>query len=157
MLQDRWNIQSSGAVYDPALEQDLYVKKDGYLERRDSELFSNMLRATDFVLAELKKTTDSLDAELIVVYMPVYYGDVLVKIPPEIAASGRRRGIPIIDTTIRMNDYISRGRGEELIVPKDGHFSALVHKTIADEIARVITKGYDRAASGDTSQAVLVS
>ncbi len=95
--------------------------------------------ATRHLLSTLARETQENGAKLVVVFLPDYQGKgplaaVHSYVPEQLEASGSN----LIDMTAEFsNIIIARGR-QALMVPEDGHMSALAHRIIARKAAAII-------------------
>lgn len=94
--------------------------------------WDGMNRAAEFVLSEMKKTTDEIGAVLIVAYIPLYFSETVEDTPPELIAAGERLGVPVVGITDRITEL--KKQGIEIYIEGDGHLDSLGHSIIAEEV-----------------------
>jgi hypothetical protein len=109
----------------------------GLRDSADVMSASDKLRAAKFVLSEMKKAAEGSNAQLVVVYIPIYFDSVVKDAPAELASSARELGITWISMTERFNEFKRDGR--QFTIPNDGHLNELGHSAVADEIERKLS------------------
>lgn len=92
---------------------------------------SEKIKATHYVLKEMKVAADSIGAKLIVVYIPLYFTDI-TDVDSDIASFALANGIELVDLAPHLRDM--KRRGEIISIPDNGHISKAVHRAIAEQI-----------------------
>jgi hypothetical protein len=94
------------------------------------------VEATRYVLEEMKRTADSIGARLIVVWIPLYFGDTLNQAPPELISLASREGFSLVSMTERFEAM--KRNGIPLAIVGDGHMTEAAHEAIASEIIKAV-------------------
>lgn len=98
-------------------------------------------RASEYVLSGIQKECAGIGARLFVVYLPDYLHPAkpIPDAPAWVAEAARREGFALVDMAPRLREM--RAAGIELRVrPDDGHIAAAVHRAIAEEVARRLSR-----------------
>jgi hypothetical protein len=103
------------------------------------------LQASLYVLDQMKRTADLGGAKLVVVYLPVYFSDVINDVSPEMATFARDTGIALVDMAPRLRAM--KRAGQVIAIPGDGHMTAAVHRAVAEEIISACPWLHRRAAA----------
>lgn len=111
-----------------------YSQATGHPEEPQDE---NKVNATNYVLGQMKLTASEVSAQLLVVYIPLYFDDAIRQVPEAVRASAEQQGIQLIDMAERLRGM--RAAGVPLAIPGDGHMTAAVHAAIADEVVSRLT------------------
>lgn len=90
------------------------------------------LAAMQFVLSEMQRVAESVDAKLIVAYMP-YYFDEVAPPPPELSAFVREHGIALVSLHKRWDER--KRAGSTFLHPVDGHLDGTGHRDVAEAVA----------------------
>jgi len=94
------------------------------------------IQVANYVLGEMKVAADAAHAQLIVVYLPIYFYPEMKGPPPELVSFAREAGITLVDMTSRFRAL--QKSGVVIPIPGDGHMSAATHQVVAEEIAKHI-------------------
>lgn len=92
--------------------------------------------AMDFLLSEMVKTTQTMDASLIVVFIPAR--DEVSGAPAQLAQLSRRLGFRLLDVTPSMR---ARGAITTTLYLPDGHPNRAGHALIAEDIINFLSGG----------------
>ena len=94
------------------------------------------MRAADVVLTQMSALSKEIGADLIVVYIPLYFSDTIADAPAEIAGASRRQGFPLVSMGARFRAL--RERGIDIGIPGDNHLTPAAHAAIAEEVLAAI-------------------
>lgn len=90
-------------------------------------------KANMFVLNAMAQSAQDIGAQLVVVYIPIYFDPKTMSAAPDgLARFAADRGFVLIDMTKRFHAMLDEG--VRLDIPNDGHLSESAHQAIAEEI-----------------------
>ena len=98
----------------------------------------NKVAAANFVIDQMKLTADQIGAQLVVIYIPIYFDGTMRQVPQDMRISAERKGIIFIDMTKRLQTL--REAAVPLAIHGDGHMTAAVHRAITDEVLNYIQR-----------------
>jgi hypothetical protein len=90
-----------------------------------------IVSAINFLVGEMKATTDAMGATLLLVYLPSYQGSTIGEPPEALSSFLIERHISFISMAGALKEL--RAHGESLQLP-DGHMSEIAHQRTAKEI-----------------------
>ncbi len=105
---------------------------------RDQKAYERILSVLDFAMLDMSSITASIGAQLVVVWIPNFYGAVDYVMPAEISRIMGKHGIPVVDLTEYYRELDGAGRINDAVIPNDGHISAQTHAWIAGRLAEIV-------------------
>ena len=88
--------------------------------------------ATEFVLQEMNKLTTSVDAQFVVVWIPLYFSSDIANPPSELVTLSQKLGFVLVNLRDR---FLSMKQSDiDIALPGDGHMNKSTHAMIASEI-----------------------
>jgi hypothetical protein len=94
------------------------------------------IEAQAYVLQQMKQTADSIDAPLIVVWIPVYFYPEINDLPARLAAVIKDAGILLVDMAPRFREM--QREGAVIAIPGNGHMTPAAHQAVAAAVAKLL-------------------
>ena len=99
-------------------------------------------RLAEFLYRRIAETARGMNARLLVLYIPDYFGEGRRIVPPSafLKAAVELEGAAFVDPTPDLQDMKTRGGLNAIMIPNDGHLNAAAHLAVATRLIEAIKR-----------------
>ena len=100
---------------------------------KNNPSWNNLLNASLYILSEVKVSADSIGAKTIIVYMPIFFMDIMYPPPIELREHVENLGAIFVDMEPIWRNH--KNNGKKFYFEKDMHLNHIGHSDVANAIA----------------------
>lgn len=114
----------------------MFFNSSPYIFGRRNPGIDEQKITTEFLLTEFKNKFKEHDVELIIVYIPNYFGEKVEEMPQFISVIAEKLNIKVVNIVSELQE--AKEKKIPIIIPDDGHLNAFAHNIIATKLASLI-------------------